>query len=82
MTKLNASFPIVEADLTMTQAFRDQMNALNALIPLKGSGSPEAVLEAPQFSEYIDTAGTASAIKYVKRDTDIAGDKTKGWILI
>ena len=82
MTQLNASFPIVEADGTMTQAFRDQMNALNALIPFKGTGSPEAVIEAPQFSEYIDIAGTASAIKYVKRDTDIAGDKTKGWILI
>ncbi|PHR99264.1 MAG: hypothetical protein COA78_25305 [Blastopirellula sp.] len=82
MSQLNAAFPIVEGDLTMTQAFRDQMNILNGLIPLRGSGSPEGALKAPQFSEYIDTAGTASAIKYVKRDTDIAGDKTKGWILI
>ena len=78
----NTSFPIVETDLTMTQAFRERMQRLDNLIPLKGAGSPEGAVEALQFQEYIDKTGTASAIKYVKRDTDIAGDKTKGWILI
>ena len=78
----NTSFPIVETDLTMTQAFRERMQQLDNLIPLNGTGSPEGAVEALQFQEYIDKTGTASAIKYVKRDTDIAGDKTKGWILI
>jgi hypothetical protein len=30
----------------------------------------------------MDDAGTAGAILYIKRDTDIAGDKTQGWILV
>lgn len=47
-----------------------------------GSGSPEGVVEAPQWSEYADETGTAGNIKYIKKDADIAGDKTKGWVLI
>jgi len=47
-----------------------------------GVGSPEGVFEALQTKIYMDTAGITGAILYIKRDADIAGDKTKGWILI
>ena len=49
---------------------------------LEGAGSPEAVQEALPTRLYMDTSGTAGSILYVKRDANIAGDKTKGWILV
>ena len=82
MTQLQAAFPIVEDDDTMTTAFRDEMNRLSRAVPLTGTGSPEAVVSGLQFQTYIDQTGTAGSILYVKRDTDIGGDTTKGWILV
>lgn len=49
---------------------------------LSGSGSPEGVVEALPTRLYMDTAGTAGSILYVKRDADIGGDRTQGWILV
>jgi hypothetical protein len=82
MTQLNASFAIVEADGTMTQAFRDKMNALNALIPLSGTGSPEGAVEGLQYQLYVNDSGTAGNILYVKKLAAIGGDTTQGWILV
>jgi len=48
-----------------------------------GTGSPEGVVEANQGREYMDDAGTAGNIKYIKRDaSDGAGDLSIGWILV
>ena len=49
---------------------------------LIGTGSPEGVVEAEQGQEYMDDAGVAGAIKYIKRDANVGGDKSLGWILI
>lgn len=49
---------------------------------LIGTGSPEGVIEAEQGVEYMDDAGTAGAIKYIKRDANVGGDKSLGWILV
>lgn len=66
----------------MTETFRTWTQQLTRAVPLIGSGSPEGVQDARQGRQYMDTAGIAGAILYVKRDPDIAGDKTKGWILV
>lgn len=79
--RLNASQPIVEDDKTMSQVFRNFMVQVSELIPLQGSGSPEGVVEARQYREYIDTAGSSGSIKYIKMQDNIGGDKTKGWVL-
>ena len=80
---LNAAQPIIDLnDGTMQQLFRDFMNQLNVSIVLEGSGTPEGVVDAFQNSLYKDTAGTTGNILYIKRDTDIACDETKGWILV
>lgn len=48
-----------------------------------GTGSPEGVVQANQGREYMDDAGTAGNIKYIKRDaSDGAGDLSIGWILV
>jgi len=82
MQQLNAAQPIVNADGTMSQAFRDRMNLLTRYLPLQGEGSPEGVFEAPQFSLYLDTLGTAGAIEYRKMLPDIGGNKLMGWVLV
>ena len=46
-----------------------------------GAGSPEGIVEASQGALYMDDAGVAGAITYIKRDADVGGDKTQGWIL-
>ena len=54
-------------------------------VPIFGAGSPEGVIEAQQFSGYIDTdaaaAGSTGSIRYIKGLEDIGGDKTMGWFL-
>lgn len=49
---------------------------------IEGSGSPEGVREARVTQQYMDTAGVAGAILYIKRDASIGNDRTMGWILV
>ena len=76
------SRPIILGDSTMADPFRRWTVEVSNLSLITGSGSPEGVVSAIQGREYMDTAGTAGAIKYIKRDSDILGDRTQGWILI
>ena len=77
---------VVEDDLTMHEGFREIMrqiiNEVNRRSLIFGTGSPEGVVAAGKGATYQDDAGTASNIRYAKRDADIADDKTMGWILI
>ena len=66
----------------MSQACRDPMIRLDNALPILGDGSPEGVVTANQFSLYIDRNGTTGAIEYRKMQTDIAGDKTLGWVAV
>ena len=84
-TELSFIRSIIDADGTLTIQSRSYFlaldDAINLSIVASGSGSPEGVLEALVTKQYMDTTGTASAITYIKRDADILGDKSKGWIL-
>ena len=74
--------PVVTDNRLLESSFRTFLNDLAELYILSGVGSPEGVVEANQLRQYMDTAGTAGAILYIKRDSDIGGDKTLGWILV
>lgn len=77
--KLNASNPIVEANGTMTQLFREwALQQANALVHV-GTGSPEGVLEAPQYSLYLDESNPAAPVQYRKMLPEIAGNRDEGW---
>lgn len=78
----NPAFEIVKEDGMMHDQFQRWTREANNAITIIGTGSPEGVVEAEQGQEYMDDAGTAGSIKYAKRDSDISGDKSKGWILI
>lgn len=80
--RLNVAQPIVEPDGTMAQPFRQFTQDASLSIPIVGSGSPEGVVEARQYSLYIDSTGSTGSIEYRKMLPDIGGDKTQGWIAV
>jgi hypothetical protein len=65
----------------MAQEFRTWTQSITNQSVIIGTGSPEGVIEAVQGSSYMDDAGIAGAVLYIKRDNDIGGDRTQGWIL-
>jgi hypothetical protein len=66
----------------MSQEARAWVTAINNRSLVIDIGSPEGVVEAVQGAEYMDSDGTTGNIKYIKRDANILGDRSKGWILI
>jgi hypothetical protein len=77
--QLNAALPIVLKDGSMAPAMRDFMAAVYRTFEIRGSGSPEGVIAAPQFSRYLDIDGVAGSLEYRKMLPHIGGDKTQGW---
>ena len=79
----NALQRIIKENGLMEWAFRGWTeDVTRELQPIIGTGSPEGIVEAPQARRYMDDAGTAGAIYYIKRNADIGGDKKLGWILV
>ena len=74
--------PILDADGLQNQEFRAWTQLVTNRTLFFGTGSPETVIEAPENSIYLDKAGTTGNILWVKRDNDIAGDISQGWILV
>lgn len=82
ISSLPRGLPIVDESGVMTDRFTAYTQSVGRLNILTGAATPEAVIDAPVTTLYMDTAGTAGSILYIKRDADIAGDRTKGWILV
>lgn len=78
----NPNREFVLNDVQMSQDFFVWTRAVTNLAIISGTGSPEGVVEALQKRLYMDEAGAAGGILYIKRDADITGDTTKGWILV
>jgi len=73
--------PIVDSQAVMTQEGRSWAQSITNLIMINGTGSPEGVIEAIVGAQYTDTNGTTGTMLYIKRDADVGGDKSQGWIL-
>tara|TARA_B110000858_G_scaffold70077_1_gene81370 strand:- start:314 stop:568 length:255 start_codon:yes stop_codon:yes gene_type:complete len=80
--RLNAAQPIVDPDGTMAQPFRQFTQDASLSIPIVGAGSPEGVIEARQYSLYINSTGSSGSIEYRKMLPSIGGDITQGWIAV
>lgn len=78
---LNASQPIVNDGGYMAQAFQEWQALLTRRLPIRGTGSPEGVVSAPEDSVYIDEAGAVNAKVYTKIFASIGGDPKQGWEL-
>ena len=79
---LDPSVPIVNKDGKVEPRFHTMMLKLLQLPIIIGNGSPEGVVSASSTRLYMDTAGTAGSILYIKRDESISNDRTQGWILV
>ena len=73
---------LISIEGKMTDWFRAWTQDITRLDLIVGTGSPEGVVSAEIGREYMDDAGTAGSIKYIKQKSDIAGDSKDGWILI
>jgi len=80
--KLDSSNRIVNDDGTITQVFRTWALQVSNNIPIVSTGSPEGVVEAPQYSLYIDEAVPLIPVQYRKMLPQITNDRTKGWVVI
>ena len=75
--------PIVDDNGLMNQEMRDWVDTVSFFGYIRtGLGSPEGLVEARVTALYMDTSGSAGSILYIKRDNDVGGDTTKGWILV
>ena len=77
--KLNAAQPIIEEDGTMSQVFRSWAIAVTNAMPMVGTGSPEGLIEALQYSLYIDETIPLAPVQYRKMLPEIAGNRKLGW---
>lgn len=80
--RLNVAQPIVDPDGTMAQSFRQFTQDASLSIPIVGIGSPEGVIQASQYSLYIDSNGSSGSIEYRKMQPNIGGDTAKGWVAV
>jgi hypothetical protein len=79
---LSRSISVVDEKGRPSQELNLFSEACSRLPVLIGLGSPEGVVEAQVSRLYMNSAGTAGSILYIKRDADIGGDKSQGWILV
>ena len=79
---LNASQPIVNNNGIMEQPFRNTMIRLANNLPIIGTGSPEGVVEAPQYSLFIDETIPLSPVEYRKMLPFIGSDRKSGWAVV
>lgn len=81
ISELSFDRPIIDDDGSLTVQSRVFFRTVTDRALIIGTGSPEGVVIAFQGADYMDDTGVAGAIRYTKRDNDILGDKSKGWIL-
>ena len=82
ITPLNRNQKIIDENDQLTDRFREWQLAVSRLAIITGTGSPEGVVSAIQTQQYMDLSGTTGSISYIKRDADIGGDTSLGWILV
>ena len=82
LTQPSTDRPFTDEFGGLSAQARTWLNTITNQSTITGDGSPEGVVEAPKTQEYMDNLGATGSIKYIKRNADIAGDKSLGWILI
>lgn len=79
---LGRSIKVVDADGRATQELSLFTDAVAKLAIIIGTGSPESVVEGIQGQLYMNQSGSSGSILYIKKLSDISGDRTQGWVLV
>lgn len=79
---LPMSFPIVDSSGMASQTMREWVLKVAANTIIVGTGSPEGIVEAAQYSLYIDETTPTAPVQYRKMITSIAGDRKQGWVVL
>lgn len=81
----DSQFPIVDQNGNMTAemfAFIEEATTrINNAEPIDGTGTPEASVIADVGRWYVDKSAAVGAGIYYKELDNIAGDRSKGWVL-
>ena len=81
ITAIERTTQIIDNNGLLTQRaavfFEELTRVTNLNTPIQGTGSPEGVIEAEIGQRYMDTAGIASNVLYIKQ----SGSGNTGWIL-
>lgn len=73
---------LVDDSGKMTERTVEWARQVTNLNIITGSGSPEGAIEAQITTLYMNTAGTAGNILYIKKLADTSGNRKNGWILV
>lgn len=77
---LGRSVKVVDSQGRATQELALFFESVSSLPIIIGTGDPEGAVAAAQSRLYMDSSGTTGSILYIKKYSDITGDKTQGWI--
>jgi hypothetical protein len=72
--------PLTKEDGSPSSQLNSWLKIITDRALIIGTGSPEAIVEAHQGALYLDDEGLTGALLYIKREEEMTGDKTKGWI--
>ena len=73
---------IVDMNGNSTKRMETWMDEMTDRQIILGSGTPETFVAAIQGTLYMDITGASGSLLYGKRDPDISGDISQGWILV
>lgn len=79
---IDYSMPLVTESGHASASFQRVLNRITNDLALYGSGSPEGVVEAFQYSRYFDYDASAGSNMYFKKYASVGGDATQGWVLV
>lgn len=80
--KLNINQPLVDEGGMAEQVFREWVLRVVDTMVVVGTGTPEGVLEAPQYTLYVDEDTPLVPVQYRKMLPEVGGDRTKGWATV
>jgi hypothetical protein len=80
--KLSGTQPLVDENGLPEQAFREWALRVSNDMVLVGTGTPEGVITAAQYTLYVDETDPAIPVSYRKMLPEIGGDRSQGWAVV
>ena len=83
ISNVSATQSIVDPDTGLMRGhFSTFVLQVSTMGMIVGTGSPESNVEGNKGQAYMDDAGAAGAVLWIKQQTDIGGDTKQGWVAV